>query len=290
VQGFRSTVQKLTAADLAQFHRQYWRPGSSVLVLTGDVSLDEATALAKSAFGSWAGGAAPVWKLGVPEPVGPGKIFLVNRPDAAQTYVAEILPGPTRDDASFHSFELADAVWGGGAGARLGMNLREQKGYSYGVFSFPRQFTRYGLWVAGGGVQTDKTKESVVEFEKELHFIAGEKPVTQAELTKAKQFKTRSYAQQFESISRVGQQIVELWSLNRPLSDLQNEPEELKVQTLAAVNASAEKYANPSRAMLLLVGDAAKIEASVRSLNAGELVVLDAEGHRIEAPSPNTVQ
>jgi zinc protease len=290
VQGFRETVQKLTAADLAQFHRQYWKPASSVLVLTGDISLDEATALAKSAFGSWAGGAAPLWKVGAPEPVGPGKIFLVNRPDAAQTYVEEILPGPTRDDASFHSFELADVVWGGGAGARLGMNLREQKGYSYGVFSFPQQFTHSGLWVAEGGVQTDKTKESVIEFEKELHFIAGEKPVTEAELANAKQFKTRGYAQQFESMSRVSQQIVELWSLNRPLSDLQDEPEELNRQTLAAVNASAEKYANPSRATLLLVGDSAKIEAGVRALNAGEVVVLDTEGRPTQAPSPHSLK
>ncbi len=278
VRGFPAAVSKLTAADLATFHQKYWKPGSSALVLVGDVSLQQALGLAKGQFGSWSGGSAAAPLVPEPHPLGPGKVYLVNRPDAAQTYVEEILPAPRRDAPDYYAFSLANVVWGGSAGARLGMNLREEKGYSYGVFSFPDFFSKYGVWVAGGGVQTDKTKESVVEFQKELKFIAGEKPITESELTGAKSNRVRGYAQQFESMNRVSQQIVELWALGLPFSELQREPDELAKATLASVNAAAEKYATPAQSTLLLVGDLSKIEAGVRSLDVGEIVQLNAEG------------
>jgi len=217
--------------------------------------------------------------------MGAGKIYLIDRPDAAQTVISEVLAAPTRNGPDYYPFVLADAVWGGAAGARLGMNIREDKGYSYGVFSFPRFYSKSGLWIATGGVQTNKTKESVVEFQKELKFIAGEKPVSANELATAKNYRIRSYAQQFESLQRVSDQIAQFWALNLPMSDLQREPGELEKATLESVNAIAEKYATPSRATLLLVGDAAKIESGVRDLNLGEIVPLDAEGRPLKIKS-----
>jgi len=174
---------------------------------------------------------------------------------------------------------LANTVWGGAAGARLGMNIREDKGYSYGVFSFPISNSRYGIWRAAGGVQTNKTKESVVEFNKELKFIAGEKPITETELTDARHNRVRGYAQQFESMDRVAGQIAELWVLGLPMTELQREPDELQKASLQSVNDAARKYAKPSGATLLLVGDLSKIESGVRELNLGEVVLLDEEGN-----------
>ncbi|MFL6465789.1 MAG: M16 family metallopeptidase [Bryobacteraceae bacterium] len=282
VQGFRASVGKLKPEDLARFHTAYWKPGSSALVFVGDISLDQALALSKQSFDSWTGGTAPSISIPPSHPAGQGKIFLIDRPDAAQTVISEILPAPTRNAAEYYPFVLADAVWGGAAGARLGMNLREDKGYSYGVFSFPQFYSKSSLWIASGGVQTNKTKESLVEFQKELRFIAGGKPVSDNELATAKDYRIRGYAQQFESLQRVSDQITQFWSLGLPLSDLQREPGELTRATLESVNATAEKYAASSRATLLLVGDAAKIESGVRELNLGEVVRLDVEGRPLK--------
>jgi zinc protease len=282
VQGFQPTVEKITSEDLRRFHQTYWKPGSSALIFVGDITLEKANELGTQFFGSWSGGAAPSIPIPPPSPVGAGKVFLVNRSDAAQTFVSEILPGPTRQAPDFYSLSLADAVWGGAAGARLGTNIREEKGYSYGVFSFPQYYSKYGTWVASGGVQTNKTKEAVVEFQKELRFIAGEKPVTDKELTAAKNTRIRGYAQQFESMGRVSDQIALLWALQLPMSELQREPDELQKATLASVNAAAEKYATPSRATLLLVGDLSKIGPGIRELNLGEVVLLDKEGRPIK--------
>jgi zinc protease len=279
--GFPSTVEKLTSEDLSRFHDTYWKPGGSALIFVGDISLAEATELAKNNFGSWSGGAPPAVTIPPPQPVGPGKVFMVNRPDAAQTVVAEILPGPARSAPDYYVLTLADAVWGGAAGARLGTNLREQKGYSYGVFSFPRAYSKYGMWRAAGGVQTNKTKESLVEFDKELKYIAGQKPVSEKELTDAKHERIRGYAQQFEAMGRVADQVTSLWVVGLPTTELQREPDELQKATLDSVNAAARKYAAPSGATLLLVGDLSKIESGVRELNLGEVVVLDAEGRPV---------
>jgi zinc protease len=281
-QGFTSTVKTIAAADLSRFHSAYWKPGSSALIFAGDITLADATEMAKRHFGSWTGGAAPALSVGAPQPVGPGKVFLVDRPDAAQTVVAEILPGPSREAPDYYALSLADTVWGGGAGARLGTNIREDKGYSYGVFSRKEAHSKYGIWAAVGGVQTNKTKESIVEFQKELQFIAGQKPVSEKELADARNNRLRGYAQQFESLERVAGQIAELWGVSMPVTELEREPAELQKATREAVNGAAEKYASPARATLLLVGDRSKIEAGVRELKVGEMVIIDAEGKLVK--------
>jgi len=275
--GYPSTITPLTREDFVKFHDTYWKPGGSALVFVGDISLSEATALAKQSFGEWKGAAPAAITIPEPQPIKPGKVFLVNRPDAAQTQVSEILPGPTRKSADFYALDLANTVWGGAAGARLGMNLREEKGYSYGVFSFPIPHDKYGMWRASGGVQTNKTKEAVVEFEKELKAIAGAKPISETELADAKHNRVRGYAQQFESMDEVAGQVEDLWIFGLPTTELQREPEELEKTSSASANAAAQKYAKGGGA-LVLVGDLSKIEAGIRELNLGEVVILDAEG------------
>ncbi len=188
-----------------------------------------------------------------------------------------------RTAEDFYAFHLVDAVWGGGGfGTRLNLNLREDKGYSYGIFSNEILYSRGTIWTAGGGVQTNKTKESVTEFVNELQGIAGKRPITAAELDSAKLVRVRGYAQQFESLGRIAGQVAQYWALGLPMSEIQREPEEIGKMTLEAVNGAAKKYAVPSRASLLLVGDAAKIEEGVRSLNLGEVVTLDVEGKPIK--------
>ena len=276
--GLPGTVQAVTREDVANFHQTYWKPGSSALIFVGDVTLAEATQLARQNFGSWAGGAAPAVSIPASKPVGPGKVYLVDKPGASQTVVAHILNAPQRKSPDYYALSLANAVYGGGFGTRLNLNLREDKGYSYGVFAFPQLFTSGGAWVASGGVQTNKTKESVVEFMNELKNIAGAKPISETELSTARLGRIRGYAQQFESMGRIAGQVVELWVAGLPMTDLQRETDELAKLQLSAVNAAAAKYANPSGSSLLLVGDLSQIEAGIRELNLGEIVILDVEG------------
>jgi zinc protease len=279
--GLPETIEKLTREDLARFHQMYWKPGSSALVFVGDVTPAEATALAQEYFGSWSGGERPARTIPPPRPAGPGKVFLVDRQDAAQTMVMQLLPAPSRKSGDYYALALADAVWGGAATARLGMNIREQKGYSYGVFSFPQLYSTAGTWRAFGTVQADKTKESIVEFLKELDDIAGAKPVTAEELAHAVANRVRGYAQQFEAVGQIAGEVGNLWTLDMPMTELEQLPEELGKTSLDSVRAVAAKYAAAKGSTLLLVGNLSMIEKGVREVVKGEVVLLDAEGRRI---------
>lgn len=279
--GLPSTVEKITRDDLVAFHDRYWKPGSSALVFVGNLSLEEAVAKARQHFGSWSGGSAPTVNIPAANTSAAGKVYLIDRQGAAQTVVNHILRAPERRSDDYYALSLANTVYGGGFGTRLNLNLREDKGYSYGVFAFPNFLAKDGIWLASGGVQTDKTKESAVEFMKELKYIAGEKPISKEELETARKARVRGYAQQFESYGRIAGQILALWQEGLPMTELQNEPEELGKLTLAEVNAVAQKYAKPSGTALLLVGDLSKIEQGIRELNLGEIVILDNEGNQV---------
>jgi zinc protease len=278
--GLPGTVAKIGRDDLPAFHARYWRPGGGALVFAGDVTLAEARELAVKAFSGWTGSPAAV-EIPPARPVPGGTVYLVDRQDAAQTYVVQLVPGPRRATDDYYALLLADAVWGGGFGTRLNMNLREDKGYSYGVFSRPVLFSSAGSWYAAGGVQTSKTKESVVEFQKELKDLGGARPISEKELADARANRLRGYAQQFETLGRVADQVVGLWCFGLPMSELSREPEETAKVPLAAVNAAVGRYAQPAKASLLLVGDVAKIEPGIRELNPGGIVRLDAEGNPI---------
>ncbi len=281
VRGRAATVSALTREDLSALHARSWKAGSTALVFVGDVTLARATELAKRAFGSWAPGSAPPVAIPVPIPAAPGKIYVVDRQDAAQTVVSQFVPAPRRKTPDYDALVLADGVWGGGFGTRLNLNLREEKGWSYGVFSFPALRSEGGVWNAGGGVQTNKTKESVAEFVKELKGMSGARPVTEKELTDAKANHVRGFSQQFESLGRIAGIVADAYLLGLPPGELQRQVEASPKVPLADVNAVARKYLAPEKATLLLVGDLAKIQAGIEELKAGEVVVLDLEGQPV---------
>lgn len=276
--GLPGTVSAITRDDLVRFHGANWKPGSSALIFVGDISLDEATALARKHFGSWSGGAAPAANVPALRPMPTGKVYLVDKPGAAQTVVAHVLKGIERKSPDYYALSLGNAVYGGGFGTRLNLNLREDKGWSYGVFAFPQHFSKAGMWIASGGVQTDKTKESVAEFMKELRYIAGEKPITETEFVNAKQSKVRGYAQQFEAFGRITGQIADFWLHGLPMTTLQAETDEIGKLQLSQVNSVITKYSAVPGTSLVLVGDLSVIEAGIRELNLGEIVILDVEG------------
>ena len=193
-------------------------------------------------------------------------------------FVTQFVPAPKRKTPDYYALSLADTVYGGGGfGTRLNLNLREDKGYSYAVFSTLALFDDAGVWYSAGGVQTNKTKESVVEFDKELKGMTA-RPLTEAEFADTKSRKVRGYAQQFETLGRINEQIADLWASGLPLAELQREYDETQKATLADTNAAAQKWARPEKSSFVLVGDWSKIGPGLKELKLGDVVLVDAEG------------
>jgi zinc protease len=155
---------------------------------------------------------------------------------------------------------LADQVFGGGGVfSRLYRSIRLDRGIAYEVGSHLGLLPEYGFWAAHSPVQADKTREAMAAFTQELRGMAGERPITQAELDAAKQHVIRSWPEQFEWNSSTAAAIADSWVLDKSLNDLKTFPQRVAAVTLDQVNAAAGKYAQPDKAVFLLVGDSDKI-------------------------------
>jgi zinc protease len=280
-EGYRRTVGTIAADDVRAFHRAHWKPNGMALVLVGDVTLAEAKALAQKELGSWTGAMPPAPSIPPPSPGDRGRIVIADRPDAAQTWVAQLYSAPTARGDDYYAWQLASEILGGNASGRLYANLRQDKGYSYWIPSVTTVLSRGMAWLATGGVQTDKTRESVVELIKELKGIAGARPIASKELEDARLGRIRNYAAGFGTNEDVVWQVANIWSRRWAMEELQREPLELAKAALADVQAAARRYAVPAESTLLLIGDRSKIEDGVRALHAGDVVVVDAEGNPV---------
>jgi len=252
-------------------------------VFCGNVTLDQAKELANKTFGDMPSKNLPAFNFPEPNPPDLPKVYVFDRKDAPQTVVSQILPAPERKNPDYYALSLADAVWGGGGfGTRLILNLREDKGYTYSARSRLDCGTSAGMWFAGGNMQGNKTKESIVEFIKELENLGGKKPISADELEDARTNRIRGYSQRFESLSSIGLRYAGLWALDLPLTEFQKELDEIKKLSIEAVNSTAAKYARKEKSVFLLIGDLKAIEPKLKELNIGEIVQIDAEGNPLK--------
>lgn len=274
--GLPASVQALSREDLAQWYDAHWSRANAALIIAGDITMDEAVGLAQRHLAGWPAKAAGSPDIPAPQPGRSDAVYLIDRPGAPQTVVWYMLPAPPRRTPDYYALRLVDVIWGGSFGSRLNLNLREEKGYTYGVSSAIAMHGAHGIWWAQSAVQTDKTGDTLRELAAELRGLAGERPITAQELDQARVNRLRGYAQQFESLRRVAGQVADLWTANLPMSEFQEAIDKVERLTLDEVNAAAQKYAVPDRAVTLLVGDRASIEAQIQGI--GEVIPVDVTG------------
>ncbi len=267
-------LKDIQREDLRSFYEDWWKPNNAALIFAGDISLDDALKLATKYLGSWTGNAAKPVPLPPPQNPGAGKVYLIDKPGSPQTLIAELFPAVGQNDAERFPLTLASFVWSD----RLNASLREGQGSTYGFNSGYSPYVEYGAWAASGLVQTDKTKEALLELRRQTRMIAGEKPVSDTELGTAKANFAQGYASGFETSSDLAGIVENLWISNLPNSAIQTDPDAIARTTLADVQSAAARYARLDKASLLLIGDRGKIEEGVRSLNIGPIILLNADG------------
>lgn len=130
-------------------------------------------------------------------------------------------------------------------------------------------------------VHTQYTKETVVEMEKELRGICGQKPLTTEELQRSKDYLIKSYSQGFQTFSQIAGRVAEQVTYDLPEDNLERYLSSISTVDANAVAAVAKKYIHPDALLLIIVGDVAKIESGLRELNIGEIGYLDIEGNPI---------
>jgi zinc protease len=276
--GTETSVTAMTRADLVAFHDRWFKPNHATMIAVGDISMSELTAKLERTFAGWKPGDVPAKKVADVASKPRRNVFLLDRPGADQSYVLAgqlIAPKANPDEIPFQLFNDA---FGGAFVSRINMNLREDKHWSYGSFSFPIDARGPRMWMVMAPVQTDKTKESLAEAAKELQQVVADKPMTAAEIADAKDRTIKALAGRWETSAAVAGALGELVTYGLPDDYYVKYADAIRQATDAQVNAVAKKFVDPSRLTWVVIGDRAKIEAGIKELNLGEIVLLDADG------------
>ncbi|MFN2532820.1 MAG: M16 family metallopeptidase, partial [Pyrinomonadaceae bacterium] len=182
-----ASVKSITRDDVVGFQETYFQPARATITVVGDVTAAKAKAAVENSLTAWIkAGDKPSFDYPRLPQLQPAKIYLVDKPGAAQSVVNIGLPGPPRNTPDYFALQVLNTILGGQFQSRLNANIREQKGYSYGVNSGFAYGKGPGAFRAGGSIFSAKTDAALIEFMKELHGIVGDKPITDEELKTAK--------------------------------------------------------------------------------------------------------
>ena len=256
--GTPASVKGLTVADLRQFHARHYVPAASLLIVAGDVKPADVGARLELAFGTWKGSAPPVASSGEAPQLTARQMFLIDKPGAEQSQIRIGAVGVARSTPDFFALRLLNTILGGAFTSRLNMNLREQHGYAYGASSAFEMRRAAGPFYATAGVETDKTWESLQEFFTELDAIR--KPIPQEEIEKAKNYLTLQLPAGFETTRSIAASLANLFVFDLPDDFYATYTARVRTVTAADLQRVAERYIQPDRFAIVIVGDRKEIE------------------------------
>ena len=212
--------------------------------------------------------------------VSPIKRFrILDRPGAEQSVILAADLAAPKANAHEYAIEAMTSLLGGQFTSRVNMNLREAKHWSYGAFTFIWDARGQRPFIAYAPVQTDKTKESIVELQKELREMVSGRPVLPAELDRAKASLTLTLPGTWETIGAVAGTIGEIVAFGLDDRYIDTYADKVRAQTPASVTSAASRTVLPDHLVWVIVGDRARIESGLRSLNLGEIHLVDADGN-----------
>jgi zinc protease len=250
--------------------------------MIGDIDIDTARSMLNKSFGNWKkknnSNLQPVGGAGESRP----RMILVDQPEAVQSTIVAGHAIPPFDPEDNTELTVMNAVFGGDFEARINMNLREDKGWSYGMSSGIRSNTSGDQALAvSGSVQTDKTMESMIEIRKEFDEFLSTRPATEDELNRVKLNRTRSLPGRFATRRGFLQSMISSDEYGLPYNHAESTAARIDAVTLEGVNDRAKSLIRPDELTWVIVGDLSQIEEKVRSLNYGEVEVWDGFGKKL---------
>ncbi len=276
-------VKAITLDDVKGFWSRTFTPANATLVVVGDVGRAELEPELAASLGAWKGGPVPTLTLPEPRQHGPRAVYLVDRPGAAQSVIVAGLVGAARTSPDYAALQVLNTVLGGQFVSRLNLDLREDKGYTYGArsrFSFDRV---RGSFSASAPVQTAVTVPALEAMLDDLEGIAGPKPVTAAELSYAQGSIVNGYPRRFETPAQIARQLVDVELYGLPDNSLEAYPVQIGKVTPDEEKNVAAATILPAHLAIVVVGDRSAILDGLKRLNLGPVHELDADGEPVTA-------
>jgi zinc protease len=269
--GTETSVKAMKRADLAAFHARHFRPGGAELVVVGDVSEAALRPLLERTLGRWKAGAR-VAPLDDRVAVAPQRTILLEKAGAPQSFLLLGMPGYERDSADLVPASVAFQVLGGGMSSRLFRNLREEKGWTYGLGARGDARKLAGASVVAGSVKAEVTGDAMKEILGELRRLR-EEPVSAAELEDAKNALVLSLPADFATAGGIAARLADLALHDLPDDYWSRYAAEARRVTAEDVQRVARRYLDPARLTFVLVGDPAVVKPQLASVPLGPLEV-----------------
>jgi zinc protease len=276
--GTATQVIKIKREDLVKFHATWFHPNGATLLVVGDTTMDEMKPKLEKLFASWTPAELPAKNLQRVELQTKPRVYLIDRPGSLQSMIMAGHIGPPRNNPQEIALAVLNDSLGGTFSSRVNMNLREDKHWAYGASTFFFDAKGQGPFIAIAPVQTDKTKESMAEVNRELRDVVSSRPVTADELKKMVSNRVLSLPGSRETIDDVSQSMGDLVIYGFPDDYYDKYEGKLKALRTADLNDAARSDIHPDSLTWVIVGDRAKIEQGIRDLGIGEIRFIDADG------------
>ena len=275
--GIKSTVENFTREDLQGMYAKLTNPNDATFIVTGDISLADATELLNKKFSNWKSpdkAIAQVDLFNVNDQASP-RVFLIDKPGAIQSYIlaAQLLPPTNSDDdilIDYMNYAIA-----GSFTSRLNMNLREDKSWSYGVRTSTGYSQGQRLMRMTAPVQTDKTAPAIIEILREYNEYINSSPINEEELSKIKNARTLRLPGQYETLGALLGGIEDIVKYNRDFDYLDTIADKRNSIKLEDVQSATTKYLDTNKWTWVIVGDLNEIENPVRDLNIGPVKIIE---------------
>ena len=275
-------AEQLDQERLAAFHRREISPDNMKVYMIGDIELEEAGDLLQQAFGRWRDSNQSTLKsVGEARPPR-ARIILVHQAEAVQSTIVAGHAIPPFDAKTNAELTVMNAIFGGDFEARINMNLREDKGWSYGMSSsIQNNISGERTLTVSGSVQTDKTLESMLEIRREFDEFVSTRPATAAELQRVQLNRTRSLPGRFATKRGFLQSMMASDSYGLPFDYAETTAARVNAVSLPGVRRRASEWLHPELLTWVIVGDLEQIEEKIRTLDFGDVEIWDAFGNRV---------
>jgi len=280
--GTEASINALTRDELVSWHQTWIRPSNGTLFVVGDTTMEEILPLLNQYFGAWKENRMAVPEKNIAEvAMREGAVYLIDKPGAPQSLIlaGHVAPA-TGVDNNIDILTMNDVI-GGSFTARVNMNLREDKGWAYGAYTFMQDARGQRPWLAYAPVQTDKTADSIKELKREMDEFLNSSPARQDELDKSVRNNVNSLPGQFETAGAVLDALLSNDRFGRPDDYVSSLKSRYEAVDLAAVRAAAANVIHPDNLIWLIVGDLEQIEQQIRDLGLGVVQIIDEDGKAI---------
>jgi zinc protease len=274
--GTEESVQRIRRADVQNHHEIWFKPNNCTLIVVGDTTMAEVKPKLEALFAAWQAGDVPVKHLSAVQPPCMSTIYLVDKPGAVHSVVLSGTIAPPPQVGEEVALETMNNIFGGTFSARLNMNLREEKHWSYGAGSVLYGAKAQRPFIAYASVQGDKTADSIAEMLKELKGMLGAEPVTQDELDATKQQQILELPGEHETMNAVGGLLVDLLQQGLPLDFYETYVSRVTALTTGEITSAAKKVLDPAHTIWMVVGDRKELEPALKALNFGPIVPVEA--------------